>query len=60
LTKLIKNYDPDKAYKQRNYTFSQSIALIKLLTPNLKENPIKQFIGYLVFDVNASNPTTHT
>lgn len=59
LTKLIKNYDPDKAYKQRNYTFSQSIALIKLLTPNLKESPIKQFIGYLVFDVWIGNQDRH-
>ncbi len=60
LVKLIKDYDPDKTYKQRNYTFSQSIALIKLLTPSLKENPIKQFIGYLIFDVWIGNQDRHS
>ncbi|OIR24303.1 HipA domain-containing protein [Bathymodiolus thermophilus thioautotrophic gill symbiont] len=57
LAKLIKDYDPDKAYKQRKYTFHLSMALIKLLP--LEEGAIKQFIGYLVFDVWIGNQDRH-
>ena len=59
LAQLIKNYDPDKTYRQENYTFSRSIALIKVLIPPLKEKSIKQFIGYLIFDVWIGNQDRH-
>jgi hypothetical protein len=62
LAKLIKNYDSSKIYRQRDYTFSISIALIELLTPNLNEKqytPIQQFIGYLVFDIWIGNQDRH-
>jgi hypothetical protein len=59
LAKLIKNYDSNKTYKQRDYTFFSSMALIRLLTPQLTGNPIKQFIGYLIFDIWIANQDRH-
>lgn len=61
LTKLIKDYNPDKAYKQREYTFFGSMALNKLLSldPRLKSDIVKEFIGYLVFDIWIANQDRH-
>lgn len=62
LAKLVENYDPSKTYKQRNYTFLSSTALIRLISNRLKSkkySPIQQFIGYLVFDIWIGNQDRH-
>ncbi len=62
LAKFIKNYDPSKTYKQRSYTFFGSISLIRVINDELetgKYPPIKQFIGYLIFDIWIANQDRH-
>lgn len=60
LAKFIKDYDPDKTYKQRKYTFLGSMALNKSLSsiPELS-NVVEEFIGYLVFDIWIGNQDRH-
>lgn len=62
LANMIRNYEQEKKYKQRNYTLSVSIALIRWLIQSgeLKTlNPTKQFIGYLIFDSWIGNQDRH-
>lgn len=62
LAKLIKNYDSNKTYQQRNYTFLGSTALIRLINHKLASDryqPIQQFIGYLIFDIWIGNQDRH-
>jgi len=59
LAKLVKDYNPEKMYKQRDYTFAISMALIRLLAPHSNKKTIRQFIGYLIFDIWIANQDRH-
>ena len=60
---LGNEYDQTKRYNHKEYTFSRSLALFKVLKeqvqPKHNLQPVQQMIGYLIFDVLIGNQDRH-
>lgn len=63
LAKTIKDYDKYQIFNHRQYTVSSSIGLFSvlrhLIKPSSHYEPIRQFVGYLLFDVFIANLDRH-
>ncbi len=63
LAKTIKDYDKYQTFNHRQYTVSSSIGLFSvlrhLIKPSSHYEPIRQFVGYLLFDVFIANLDRH-
>lgn len=65
MAKAIKDYDKYQVFNHRQYTVTSSVALVHalknldLIKPSTHCEPVRQFVGYLLFDVFIANLDRH-